>query len=1245
MKVVVLKPEIVIMRSYRTRGALLGACLTLIPPYALAQDAFLNLRAPPPNLVELFQQPQDAETLDLGEAVARRIEARSGFGGEGRAHLLVALTEPLTGILRDRLAEQGLEIIDRFDGDIWIARADRAGTDAVDEAEEVAAATVIPATAKLSDQISLEDPFEWQRRDGSDELGYSILFHKGVSAEEARATLTEVAEVEIDGIDPTGFAYVRSLTLPLTVEELLEVANLDIVQFIEPEAAPVIDFNRDNTQPVSNVDDVRVAPYGLTGAGVTVGIWEAGDIVRPTHQDLTPRVTVQPGQTTSQDRHALHVAGTIGASGVNSPAAEGMAPAIDILSWDSTSDAAEMAVAATPGTANRIPVSNHSYGIGIGWDGFGTIFASQAPFGQYTNVSVGFDQVIAGDGVSVPATDLVVLKAAGNDRDDGPGTGPNPDDCNQGGAAFDADCLGPRASAKNPIVVGAMNGGTLIADFSSFGPTDDGRLKPDLVANGTNVFSLGVATGPQTDTGTSFNQGTSMATPAVTGIVALLFEEMSNQGLPRPSAAAIKAILIQTARDVAGTGQAQVGPDYATGWGIADAQAAADLLRRPGGPGFAEGTLTATGPDAAWEFPFVVPAGEPEMHVTLAWMDLPGTPTGAGPELVNDLDLRLIPPGGGSAVGPWTLNPANPVQVATRNGGDDALNPVEQVSVLNPAAGTWLARVTAKPGSLALGPQRFAIAGPITPDTGPIAGPKANIMMVLDKSGSMILPAATAGLTKMAALQNAGRAFVDYIALVGGHNLGITAFDSAVASTSPVVGLQSLDAASANDARTAIGNLSAGGFTNIIDGVGDAVGQLSGPNATNADDVVVVFSDGRHNRPTGSDVSAIDMLMADETRFFSIGYGTDVDSTVLPGVAANHDGQHLEEQGLQAGQLAKLFMVAGGLAVDEAIIVDPDYPLVPGGSANQTILATKADRAITFATFWNEPDPGKIRLQLFGPSKECRVPMDRHDGFEMASGTGYALTRIELPYACVAGDEDQVMHEGTWRLSMRNMGSSDDVAKVVVLSDSGVTLRTSAKASGGNALLTGRLVEGGELLRKGVRIFADIRPNRPSSGDSEKLDAITDGRIDPDRPVRGGGVTGAGLLSAPAITVRPGTPRRFAGGADAAEDLAEGRMLAIDPGLSISDDVLDLLRGRAAELRLSPEIVAQLRGRFRIPPSPTGIELLDDGTNGDARANDGVFSVMVAVPQPGLYQTHLRATQARPEGLMTREALGSFVSR
>jgi hypothetical protein len=1220
--------------SSRLASTVAACVLTIAIPAAAQDDPFAQLRTPPPALSNLFEAPADQPAADLSEAVGALAARRVDLGGEPRVHVLLSFDEPLTPELRRELTQQGIQIIDKFDAETWIATVDQGGAAFAESAGPIRGATLIPPQAKLSDAISLEAPFEWQRRDGREELGYSVLFHKGVSAQEAVNSLRTVAEANVERVDAEAFPYVRSLTVDLTSAELAGVARLDVVQSIEPEAPPNIDNNLNNTQPVSNVDDVQGAPYNLSGNGVTVGIWESGDTIRPTHIDLTPRVTVQPGQTSSQDGHALHVAGTVGASGVNFPNAEGMAPQVNILSWDSSSDTTEMANA---GGAGTIVASNHSYGAVIGWNGAGTAFTNnQNLFGSYNNRSVAFDTIVAGDGVSVAGTDLVILKSAGNDRNDGANNGVPPGDCRQGGLGVDADCIGPVGSSKNVITVGAMNGGTLIAGFSGFGPTDDGRIKPDVVANGTNVTSLGTVNAagsddvPQTDNGTWTTQGTSMSTPAVTGIVALMAEQFTDLGIaPTPSAAAVKAILIQTARDVAGTGQATPGPDFATGWGIADAQAAMDLLRRPGGPGYAEGTLTATGAGGAWEFPFVVPAGEAEMHVTLAWSDLPGTPTGTGSELVNDLDLRLIPPGGGTAQQPWTLNAASPTQAAVRNGGDDAINNVEQVSVLNPASGTWLARVTAKPGSLALGPQQFAIAGPITPDTGPIAGPKANIMMVLDKSGSMILPAATPGMTKMVAMQNAARAFVDYVDLVGGHNVGLVAFDTGVTATSPGFSLQPLDNVSAGDAKTAIGNLSPGGFTGIIAGVTEATNQIAGPNATNPDDVVFLFSDGRHNRPIGSDVSVIDGVMAADTRFFSIGYGTDVDSSVMPGVAGNHDGVHLEEQGLQAGQLAKLFMVVGGLAADETVIIDPDYMVASGATAQQTVLASKADHALTFALVWNEQDSGKFALQLFGPEQKCRVPMEQHQGLNMRRGINYALVRIELPYKCVLGPST-LLHEGPWSLRFSNKGRTQDTVKVTVLSDSGIRLHSDTRVKGNRALLTASLVESDKLLRKGVRVFAHIRPNRPSTGDSEKQDAITDD---------GRGIAGAtDVINVPEVTIE-----RDMGATDNAA--TEGDMLELDPSISLNPQILTELQERAEILRLSPEIFDQLRGRFLRAPRSTGIELRDDGQNGDAKANDGLFSAVVSLPDPGLYQIRMTASQARPDGTLTREELSSVLMR
>lgn len=92
------------------------------------------------------------------------------------------------------------------------------------------------------------------------------------------------------------------------------------------------------------------------------------------------------------------------------------------------------------------------------------------------------------------------MKSAGNDRNDqwdGASTDPSipmpPRDCRQGGLGIDADCIGQRGVAKNVITVGAMTPTGGISTFTSYGPTDDGRIKPDLMANGTQVDSTGAA--------------------------------------------------------------------------------------------------------------------------------------------------------------------------------------------------------------------------------------------------------------------------------------------------------------------------------------------------------------------------------------------------------------------------------------------------------------------------------------------------------------------------------------------------------------------------------------------------------------------------------------------------------------------------------------------------------------------------------------------------------------------------------
>jgi len=656
----------------------------------------------------------------IRQAIAARRAAAAG--ADPRAHALLVFSRPPSKAERDALAQAGAGFLERLDETAWIASLTTQAAARVETSGMLRWAGLVEPRVKLAATVNMQTPYRWQARPGG-RIAMAVRFYSDVTPDEV-VTLASRLGATLEGFDRKAFRTVKGLIVPIAPGQLDALVGAEIVQYVEPAPAPDEPTNRLNTQPLSRVDQIQnVAPYNLTGAGVTVGVWEATDtatnssIVRDTHLDLTPRVTRGAGQATSMNfsDHATHVAGTIAASGANIANAEGMATGASVTSWDSASDATEMTNAATSaggaGNPTPIQISNHSYGIGIGWNDAGSLFNNNlASFGAYDTTSQNFDDVVANDG-------LITFVSAGNDRNDSwdgatadwdgdgaanaPGTAPV-GDCRQGGLAVDATCIGPRASAKNVVTVGAMDNAAVIMGFSSFGPTLAGRIKPDLVAHGgfDTLSTIGTA-----DNASGTMGGTSMATPAVSGIAALLLEQANTLGVAMPPAA-MKALLVQTAIDVTGVGQSAPGPDYATGWGIANSQAAADLLRLQAGPGLATGSVANEGASGAVDFPVFVADGLAEAHVTIAWAD----PSGAA--IQNDLDLRLTDPNG-TVFTPWGLDPANPGAAAVRNGGDEATNNVEQVSVLNPVGGIWRATVSADTGTLT-STQNFAIAGPLT---------------------------------------------------------------------------------------------------------------------------------------------------------------------------------------------------------------------------------------------------------------------------------------------------------------------------------------------------------------------------------------------------------------------------------------------------------------------------------------------------------------------------------------------------
>jgi len=340
---------------------------------------------------------------------------------------------------------------------------------------------------------------------------------------------------------------------------------------------------------------------------------------------------------------------------------------------------------------------------------------------------------------------------------------------------------------------GVLTGGGALASNSSCGPTYDGRIKPDFVGNGDRLTS------PATLTGSTEYSGTSMASPNAAGSVALLMDyvrqRLPQQYLRHPT---YKALLMSTADDLGNPG-----PDYRHGWGLVNVHAAAKIIRQHAESNakrlIIEDSLS---PSQTWTETYVSDGSSP-IRVSIAWLDPAGTADTDGsrsPRLVNDLDVRLIGPGNTvyhPYVMPYTTGqgatPAFDATLFTANAvtGDNTTDPMEQVRIANPAAGTYVVQVTHKGALLSNEAQQFSVAVSglrneadiydltITPDTLSMQatiGQSASTPLTLTNTGTLpiIWSIPTTGYQFMTSDQSGGPAYVwNDIAATGTRVIGL----------------------------------------------------------------------------------------------------------------------------------------------------------------------------------------------------------------------------------------------------------------------------------------------------------------------------------------------------------------------------------------------------------------------------------------------------------------------------------------
>ncbi len=489
-------------------------------------------------------------------------------------------------------------------------------------------------------------------------------------------------------------------------------------------------YTTHNVNAAATIGTNNLWPGGSSGLNLSsssdfltgkLGLWDGGR-VRTTHQEFSGRIAVVDNAS-SISSHATHVAGTLIAAGIN-PLSKGMSFGLqELKTWDYNSDVSEMANAAT-----SLLVSNHSYGAIAGWrynsaragtatdpnwEWYGDPAVStyeDYKFGYYNSKAKDWDLI------SYNAPYYQIVKSAGNNRNDnGPAIG-SPYWTRTAGGQWQLvnarvqgaisdnnayDIISAYANAKNVLLIGAVNAipegyttpsDVVISSFSCWGPTDDGRIKPDVVANGVSLYST-ASTG---DAAYRSASGTSMAAPNASGSIFLLQELYHQKHGDFMLSSTLRGIVCQTAHEAG-----NIGPDYIFGWGLINMEGAAKLISNSDNTQYIEEIPLYSGDTIKRE---IVAVGTDPLVVTIAWTDPAGTPLAYGPEmlnnrtplLVNDLDLRITYDS--TTYLPWVLDAENPSEPATK--GDNNVDIIEQVVIENPIPGRTYSVTISHKGTL-----------------------------------------------------------------------------------------------------------------------------------------------------------------------------------------------------------------------------------------------------------------------------------------------------------------------------------------------------------------------------------------------------------------------------------------------------------------------------------------------------------------------------------------------------------------
>ena len=484
----------------------------------------------------------------------------------------------------------------------------------------------------------------------------------------------------------------------------------------------------------ANIDDLQNGAVSgasaVTGNGVKITVFDAGRI-QDTHEQFTNRAVNREATTEAKHFHGTNVNSLLIGNGLatgnftQSSVSYPKSAAKGIL-LQATTDNYMFATTALGNNYQKLAtlpglnISNHSYGVNVGWQLSGTSYYWIGNYelnhqdtysGAYYENDYNFDKIVYAQ------PQQIIVKSTGNYYGIGPAANSpkykyNPatgtyvpfaagDEIPPANCSLGYNCIGYGSLAKNIIVVGAVNQLTTAnnkymqssdvtkAAFSSAGPRKDGAVKPDLTAVGVDMIMANYTNAsPNATNQYVLNFGTSYAAPIVTGIAGALTEIQRNildDSNFIFKADEMKALLTHTANEAG-----RPGPDVWYGWGLVDGKKAAQVLvNKLNQDSYMERTNLQSGVTFTKEI--IASANEP-LKVSISWVDPAiaffttdiDLQQNHASRLVNDLDLRVVEVGSGTTYYPWRLDIANPNANATQ--GDNTVDNVEQIIINNPSA-------------------------------------------------------------------------------------------------------------------------------------------------------------------------------------------------------------------------------------------------------------------------------------------------------------------------------------------------------------------------------------------------------------------------------------------------------------------------------------------------------------------------------------------------------------------------------